>query len=871
MDSAQIRQAFLSYFETQQHKVLPSSSLVPEGDNTLMFANAGMNQFKDIFTGQSARLFPRATTSQKCVRAGGKHNDLENVGKTARHHTFFEMLGNFSFGDYFKEGAIRFAWEFLTQTIKLDTQKLYITVHDSDDEAAKIWADLTGFPPERIVKMGDKDNFWAMGETGPCGPCSEIHVDQGSSVGCQRPECNLFCDCDRFLEIWNLVFMQYEQKADGSRAPLPNPCIDTGMGLERLAAVANGQKSNYDTDLFGPLLQKVAELTGVAYNRGEAGVSHRVLADHAKAATFLICDGILPSNEGRGYVLRRIMRRAIRHAYLLGRREPTLTVLTRVVVDIYNKAYPALNQRLERVLSIIEREENGFLRTIEKGIQLFEANKSEWKSLGHVPGEAAFKLYDTFGFPLDLTEVMAEAEGLGIDAKGFDVCMAEQRRKAQEASMFKTSQLAGLNWTKLHDGEQEFCGYTPSETSSKILRFAHTADGQLLIVPAKSTFYAESGGQVGDRGQVIIDGNTVTVLDCQLVEGLRTLIMDTSYTESPTVETHLVQSIDKARRKATQSNHTCTHLLHKALKEVIGEHAEQRGSWVGPTHLRFDFPNNEAVSKDHLAQVETRVNELIQMDLCVSTRLSSLDQARNEGVTALFGEKYGSEVRVVSIESESKELCGGTHLERTGEAMAFVIRSESSVASGIRRIEAITGPAALSELFGARQQVKNVATKLQTQAVDIENRLGQLQDDHQSLRKENSHLKRELVMNRLEEKLTKLPCIGDVPYLAEILDDVDAGDLRGAADAIRSRHAELPMLLATQGKDKVGILISFPKSWVKEKGAHAGKILKPLGEHIQGGGGGSPEMAQAGGKRPAGLPDVLAGFKEALKGLILKN
>ena len=868
MDSAQIRQAFLRYFESQQHKILPSSSLVPEGDNTLMFANAGMNQFKDIFTGQTARVFPRATTSQKCVRAGGKHNDLENVGKTARHHTFFEMLGNFSFGDYFKEGAIRLAWEFLTEVVKLDRTKLYITIHDSDDEAGRIWANLTGFPPERIVKMGDKDNFWAMGETGPCGPCSEIHVDQGSSVGCGRPECNLFCDCDRFLEIWNLVFMQFEQKADGRRIPLPNPCIDTGMGLERLAAVASGQQSNYDTDLFVPLLKKVAELTGVAYSRGEAGVSHRVLADHAKAATFLICDGILPSNEGRGYVLRRIMRRAIRHAYLMGRREPTLPLLCKVVVDIYSQAYPVLLERMDRVLSIIEREELGFLRTIDKGIHLFEANKSEWKTLGQVPGEAAFKLYDTFGFPLDLTEVMAEAEGLRIDAKGFELCMSEQRRKAQECSMFKTSLLAGLTWNQLNAGEQVFCGYENSQASSLILRYAHTAEGQLLIVPAQCAFYAESGGQVGDRGQVVIDGNTVAVLDCQLVEGLRTLVMDPSYGEVPKASSPILQTIDLERRKATQCNHTCTHLLHKALKEVIGEHAEQRGSWVGPTHLRFDFPHNEAVSKEQLARVEARVNALIQSDLAVSTRWSSLDQAKAEGVTALFGEKYGSTVRVVSIDKESKELCGGTHLQHTGEAMAFVIRSESSVASGVRRIEATTGAVALSELFGARQQVKNCAMRLQTQIPELENRVGQLQEDYQALRKEATCLKQEGIMLRLEGKLADLPCIGSVPYLAEILEEVDAGDLRGAAEAIRSRHGELPILLASRSKDKVAVLIAFPKSWVKERGAHAGKMLKPLGEFIQGGGGGSPEMAQAGGRRPEGLPQVLAGFKEALQGMI---
>lgn len=868
MDSAQIRQAFLRYFEAQQHSILPSSPLVPEGDNTLMFANAGMNQFKDIFTGQTQRPVPRATTSQKCVRAGGKHNDLENVGKTARHHTFFEMLGNFSFGDYFKEGAIQFAWDFLTETLKLEKEKLYITIHDSDDEAGEIWKKLTGFGTDRIVKMGDKDNFWAMGETGPCGPCSEIHFDQGSTVGCGRSECDLYCDCDRYLEIWNLVFMQFEQKADGSRQPLPNPCIDTGMGLERLAAVVKGQKSNYDTDLFQPLLQRVAELTGKAYSTSDDGVSHRILADHSKAATFLISDGILPSNEGRGYVLRRIMRRAIRHAYLLGRREPTLPELTLTVIDMYKEAYPLLEKKKERVLSIIEREEKGFLRTIEKGIQLFDNHKKQWKKEGQVPGDAAFKLYDTFGFPLDLTEVMAEAEGLNIDQAGFENCMAEQRKKAQAASMFKTSQLAGLQWTQINEGEQSFCGYELNCKESNILRYAFTADGQLLLVPNCCAFYGESGGQVGDRGHIEISGNRIQVVDCQMVEGLRTLIIDPDYSEAPSADTLIEQHVDVERRQLTQANHTTTHLLHKVLKEVLGDHAEQRGSWVGPTHLRFDFPHNEAVTKEQLQVIEDRVNELIQSKLPVSTKLSSMDDAKADGVTALFGEKYGSEVRVVSIADESKELCGGTHLENASEALAFVIRSESSVASGIRRIEAITGPTALEELFTSRQQLKSSAAQFQVLGHELKERIQQLQDEHQALRKESSRLRRELVMNRLQEKLAELPSIGSQPYLAEILDDVDAGDLRGAAESIRQTHSDLPIILGSRAKDKAAVLIAFPKSWVKEKGAHAGKILKPLGKHIQGGGGGAPDMAQAGGKNPDGLTEVLKGFKASLEELL---
>jgi len=868
MNASDIRQAFLKFFESKGHTLLSSSSLVPEGDKTLMFANAGMNQFKDIFTGQMPRKVPCATTSQKCVRAGGKHNDLENVGKTARHHTFFEMLGNFSFGDYFKQGAIEHAWSFLTEEMKLDQEKLFITIHDSDDEAGEIWKQVAGLPPERIVKMGDKDNFWAMGDTGPCGPCSEIHFDQGPSVGCCRAECDLYCDCDRYLEIWNLVFMQYEQKADGSRLPLPNPCIDTGMGLERLAAVVNGQPSNYDTDLFIPLLEKVATLTGRAYDQGEPGVSHRVLADHGKAATFLITDGILPSNEGRGYVLRRIMRRAIRHSWMLGLRSSILGDLAQVVFDLYSQAYPALLEKKERTLQIIEREEQGFLKTIEKGIALFDQSRDKWKAEGKVPGDAAFKLYDTFGFPLDLTEVMAEAEGLKIDEAAFEACMEEQREKARSASMFKTGQLAGLHWNRLKEGEQRFSGYDALVGESSIMSWAKTAEGQLLLVLENSLFYGESGGQVGDSGSIEVEGNSVAVLDCQIVEGQRTLILDPEASFEPSSEMLILQRVDGERRTKVQANHTSTHLLHKALKEVIGEHAEQRGSWVGPTHLRFDFPHHEAVSKDQLLEVESKVNAMIQKARPVGDHTTSLDEAKAQGVTALFGEKYGDTVRVVSVEGESVELCGGTHLVNTSEAMAFVIQGESSVASGIRRIEAITGKAALDHLFSSRKELREATHQIQAQPGGLCERLAQLQDDHQAMRKEMARIKREMVLGDLEQKMADLPMIGDNPYLAEILDGAEAGDLRTAAEAVRAKHDNLPILLACKGPGRANVLIAFPKSWVKEKGVNAGKILKPLGKHIQGGGGGSPDLAQAGGKNPDGLPEVLAGFKDALTELL---
>lgn len=862
MEPAAVRKAFLDFFQSKGHTHVKSSPLVPEGDATLLFANAGMNQFKEQFTGQSKRDYSKATSSQKCVRAGGKHNDLENVGKTARHHTFFEMLGNFSFGDYFKREAIQYAWEFLTEVLQLNQSKLWITIHDSDDEAGKLWLDIAGLAPERIVKMGDKDNFWAMGETGPCGPCSEIHYDQGAEVGCGQSDCNLECDCDRYLEIWNLVFMQYEQKADGTRVSLPNPCIDTGMGLERLCAVIEQKKSNYDTDLFMPLIRLVSSITRQAYDEGEGGVSHRILADHAKAATFLIFDGIYPSNEGRGYVLRRIMRRAIRHSYLLGMRVPILHELVEKAINMYNSFYPELNEKAKHILDRVKEEERSFLKTIEKGIQLFDQQKESWKKSKRIPGDAAFKLYDTFGFPLDLTQVMAEQEGLNVDEKGFDLCMEEQRKKAQASSMFKTGKLEGLHWKLLNEGEQVFSGYSNTELKTKVLKVSETSDGQCVIIPKDCVFYGESGGQVGDTGSIDLKGERIQVEDTQIVDGSRVLLLQKGIDSNTiTSEDEVVQFVDVEQRQMTKANHTSTHLLHKVLKEVIGEHAEQRGSWVGPTHLRFDFPHNKALSKEELKKIESEVNLIIQQNISVSSYQKSLDEAKKEGVTALFGEKYGDTVRVVDIDHCSKELCGGTHLERTGEALAFVLKSEASIASGVRRIEALTGKAALNTLFKDQVQLKEVSSTLQSRPDELNAKVSQLLEENQQLRKKNSHLRQEMVMGELEERLKSPSKLGSISYLAEVLSDMDAGDLRKAAESIKNRMPDLPFILASTLEGKVSLVLGIPKTWVKDLSMNAGKLLKPLAAHIKGGGGGSPELAQAGGKDEKGLTKVLEGFK----------
>ena len=865
MKSSDLRQSFLSFFEKQGHKVVASSSLVPGGDGTLLFANAGMNQFKDLFTGQATRNYTRATSSQKCVRAGGKHNDLENVGYTARHHTFFEMLGNFSFGDYFKAEAMQFAWRYVTGELGLDGKRLWITVHESDDEAEKLWLKISGLPRERIVRLGDKDNFWAMGDTGPCGPCSEIHIDMGPKVGHGRPDSSLANDSERFLEFWNLVFMQYEQKADGRRVPLPNPCVDTGMGLERLSTILNGVYTNYDTDLFVPLIKGVTQFSGRDYRAGEEGVSHRVIADHTKAAAFLIADGVLPSNEGRGYVLRRIMRRAIRHAWLLGVQEPMLVKLLPVVEGIYGDAYPELLSGRDRIAGTVRDEEERFLKTIDKGLHLFGRSLPRWKSAGKVSGADAFMLYDTYGFPLDLTQVMAGAEGVGVDESGFDTCMQEQREKARQASMFETSRLEGLSWTVRHDAAQQFVGYEKTVQQSRVLRTARVAEGgPWLIVPETCSFYAESGGQVGDTGTIEVGALTLEVSDTQLVEGRRVLVLSAEVKGLPDLAAGIVQRVDVSRRQRIAAHHTCTHLLHKALKEVLGERAEQRGSWVGPTHLRFDFPHGSAVGKDKLQLIEEKVNADIQHDLRVETQLTSFDKAVAKGVTALFGEKYGDEVRVVDVAGRSQELCGGTHLGHTGQAMAFVIRSEGAVASGIRRIEALAGPAALLEMQAARSTLQQLSSAVQARPEELQDRFAALREENVRLAKEIESLRVEQALADLAPRVDSAISLGEYRLLAHFQSGLDAKTLRVVAERLRTQYEDLILLLAGSQEDKVSLVLSLPRASVKTKGWHAGKAIKSVAAPLQGGGGGQAEFAQAGGKSAEGFPQAVQALKAYL-------
>ncbi|HEY8449168.1 MAG TPA: alanine--tRNA ligase, partial [Bacillota bacterium] len=708
MSAAEIRGRFLSYFERQDHRIVRSSSLIPKDDPTLLFTNAGMVQFKDVFTGKERLPFKRAATAQKCMRAGGKHNDLDNVGKTARHHTFFEMLGNFSFGDYFKRDAIRFCWEFLTGELGLPPERLYATIFRDDDEAFALWQELTAIPAERIVRLGEKDNFWAMGDTGPCGPCSEVVIDRGAEYAC-GPDCALdTCGCDRWLELWNLVFMQFERKPDGSLEPLPRPSIDTGMGLERIAAVLQDVPSNYETDLFRPLIEATERLTGRRYERGEGGFPFRVIADHVRAATFLIADGVFPSNEFRGYVLRRILRRAVRFGKLLGLEEPFLYRLVPVVGQIMGEAYPEVVERADYVGDVIQKEEERFHRTLEQGMDMLETllERARAEGRNQLDGEAAFMLYDTYGLPIDLTEDAAAERGLTVDRAGFEAALEAQRARARRAREDAEAAADAPLVQALADvPPTEFVGYEQLAAPATVLaivrgeaRVAEAAGdaGPIGILLDRTPFYAEAGGQVGDTGRLVGDGVEVAIDDVKALPGARRLHLGRVVRGTLREGLRLQAEVDAARRWNIMRNHTATHLLHKALKVVLGEHANQAGSLVAPDRLRFDFTHLEALTPDQLTRIEDLVNDQILKGVPVTAYYTSLREAREAGAMALFGEKYGDEVRVVKIGDFSLELCGGTHVANTGQVGLFKVIAESSVGSGARRIEALTGPAALT-------------------------------------------------------------------------------------------------------------------------------------------------------------------------------
>ncbi len=857
MKTAEIREAFLSYFESEGHTRVASSSLVPIDDPTLLFTNAGMNQFKETFLGVEKRDYVRATTSQKCVRAGGKHNDLENVGYTARHHTFFEMLGNFSFGDYFKREAIQFGWAFLTEVLQLPKERLWVTVHISDDEAADIWVNEIGVDPSRLSRL-DEDNFWQMGDTGPCGPSSEIFYDHGADVP-GGPPGSEDDDLDRYIEIWNLVFMQYNRDAAGDLHPLPAPSVDTGMGLERIAAVLQGVHSNYEIDLFQALIGATAQCLGVTDLEEK---SLRVVADHLRSCSFLIADGVTPSNEGRGYVLRRIIRRAVRHGNKLGATKPFFASLVETLVEQMGDAYPQLRERQAVIEAALAGEEEQFARTLDKGMAILDETLGELKG-SVIPGEVIFRLYDTYGFPVDLTNDIARERDLTLDLDGYESEMEQQRRRSQEGGSFKVDYSAVVAL----DGETVFLGYETTSAQAHIVALLHDGekverltDGQEGIVVLDQTpFYGESGGQVGDCGFFSCDSNRADVRDTTKSQGHHlhhVRVTAGVLTVGQTVSVH----VDPSVRQRIRLNHSATHLLHEALRRVLGAHVAQKGSLVDSERLRFDFSHGEAVSAEQLARITAMVNDEIRSNTPAQTQVMSMDDAVAAGATALFGEKYGDEVRVLSMGTEgfSVELCGGTHVERTGDIGLMLITAESGVASGVRRIEAVTGELALDLVKQSQIQLNDVCFELKANPQNLIEKAGSLRAELKGLEKEIARLKQKLATSSGGDLTANAVNVSGINVLAAHLEGADVGTLRDTLDQCKNKLGTSAILLAAVEGDKISLVAGVSKDATDR--IRAGDIMKEFAGRLGGKGGGRPDMAQGGGNDIAGLPAAVAAF-----------
>ncbi len=867
LKGAEIRQLFLDYFKEKGHEIVPSSSLVPAEDPSLLFTNAGMVQFKKVFLGEETRPYKRAASCQKCVRAGGKHNDLENVGYTARHHTFFEMLGNFSFGDYFKKEAIEFAWELLVDRLGLPVEKLWVTVFREDDEAADLWPRLTGISAERVVRLDEADNFWAMGDTGPCGPCSEILIDQGEEVGCRRPECRIGCDCDRYLEIWNLVFMQFFRDQDGTMTPLPEPCIDTGMGLERIAAVCQGKLNNFDTDLFANIMRVQEELSGLRYGSNNiTDVAMRVIADHSRASAFLIADGVIPSNEGRGYVLRRIIRRAVRYGRVLGLKDPFMKKTAFQVVEDMQGTYKGLAQARKFIGDVLEHEETRFAETLEQGMKMLEDYILGMKEEGSdtIEGEFVFKLYDTYGLPIDVVRDVCQEQGLKYDRSGYEKKRQEQKERSRGAAREEvTEKLPGIYRTLLKSGKAtRFTGYESTFGASVVLALVHNGreveqaekgwKGELVV--EETPFYAESGGQTGDRGTIKGPEGTAQVLNT--VKRGDLIIHQVEVEKGRIRLNDQVQLfVQEGRRLDTARNHTATHLLHAALKKVLGSHVNQSGSLVEPERLRFDFSHLSSVSRHELKQVEAMVNEKIRADIPVQTEVLSQQEALERGAVALFGEKYGQTVRVVNIPGFSMELCGGTHLNRTGQIGLFKITSESSVASGIRRIEAVTGGHAVNHIQAMEDELLAVADSLKCPVNAVIKRLEGLNQRVKDLEKELKKALSQTALSDVDQILSKAQDVRGIKVVKAVIPHVDASTLREIGDKIRDKM-DSGVLILGSGKDGRALLLCMATKDIAGK-VHAGKVVKEISQYIGGGGGGRPDMAQAGGSRPEGLSQAI--------------
>ena len=863
MKSADIRRTFLEFFREHGHEIVPSSPLVPGDDPTLLFTNAGMVQFKDVFTGREQRAYHRAVSSQRCVRAGGKHNDLENVGYTARHHTFFEMLGNFSFGDYFKRDAIRFAWTLLTQRFGLPPEKLWVTVHDSDDEAEQLWRDDIGVPADRITRMGDKDNFWAMGDTGPCGPCSEIFYDHGPEVW-GGPPGTPEEDGDRYVEIWNLVFMQFERSADGTMTPLPRPSVDTGMGLERIAAVLQGVHSNYEIDLFQALIAAAARVTGANAEDEAQLPSLRVIADHIRSAAFLVTDGVVPSNEGRGYVLRRIIRRALRHGHKLGCEQAFFHHLVAPLAQEMGDAHGALSAQASRVAHILEQEEAQFARTLAQGMAVLEGVLAELPGT-EIPGEVVFKLYDTYGFPVDLTADIARERELVLDEPGFEAAMAAQRARARSASRFSASADTEL----AVDGQVSFQGYESVEASGAVTALFRR-DGDALevverleagqegaVVLDQTPFYAESGGQIGDQGVLAGAGVHFDVDDTRKAGGQH-VHFGVLTTGSLALGAALSAQVDGARRQAIALNHSATHLLHAALREVLGAHVEQRGSLVTAERLRFDFAHHDSIDRETLDRIEDRVNQAIWENSAVQTDLMTFEAARSAGAMALFGEKYGDEVRVLSMAGGfSVELCGGTHVRQTGDIGLLRIVSEQGVASGVRRIEAVTGAAAHAYLRDADLTLRQAAGRLKVAREQVLERMESLLQQQKVLERKIGELEQKLAQEAGADLAAGAVSIGELRVLAAVLPSGGVKGLLPALDQLKAKLAPAVVVLGVVEDGAVSLAAAVSADFAKR--VPAGPLVQHVGAQVGAKGGGRPELARAGGGDQVGaLPDALA-------------
>ena len=856
MKTSDIRKAFLDFFNSKNHEVVASSSLVPSNDETLLFTNAGMVQFKDVFLGTETKNFKRAATSQRCIRAGGKHNDLENVGYTLRHHTFFEMLGNFSFGDYFKEDAIKFAWEFLTEELKLDKEKLWITVYKDDDEAEEIWKNIIGIDPSRIARLGDDDNFWSMGDTGPCGPCSEIFYDHGEHIDGTPPGAE-GDEGDRFIEIWNLVFMQFNRDESGKMEPLPKPSVDTGMGLERIAAVLQGVNSNYETDVFKDLINASEKILG-----SQGSTSHKVIADHIRSSVFLLSDGVIPEKEGRGYVLRRIMRRGIRHGYKIGAKKPFMHLLVKDLIKLMNSAYPELKKKQKDIIELIKNEEIKFFETLETGIEILEDTISNMKNKT-LSGDVVFKLHDTYGFPFDLTADIAREKQLDIDEERFNECMNQQKQTSKASSSFVSSLPAasGIEETK-------FLGYENLESDSKVLVIwkdqeridAAKNNEEIFFACNQTPFYAEAGGQIGDKGKFASQSSTGSILDCKK-QGkvyIHKAIVDKGSIKTGDV---IKMSVEKEKRSAIAIHHSSTHLVHAALRAVLGDHVQQKGSLVDENKLRFDFSHTKPLTKEEITKIEDIVNKEALKNLEVKTELMKLDDALKSGAMALFGEKYDDDVRVLTMgeNSYSVELCGGTHVNRTGDIGFFVITNQSSVASGIRRIEALAGSKSIEHVKKLRDVNLSLQNSLNVSADELQEKVNSLIEENKKLKKssKSKSAKKSVISSEMHE-------FGDWKLIVEQVDVEDTKDLRSLADEQKNTNEKLCVVIFTESSNKIALVCAVTKNLTESLSAK--EVVSELSNQINGKGGGRSDFAQGAGETD-NIKDFVTSIPNSVKSL----